>query len=192
MQLSVQKHYIQFILTYVLLKYIISIISTLFKTVCFLGLGCYMSNRNWKGKSMPSITVLHCDLCVQVGRGSLIHLRTKAWSRAQKQPWPAGWPMTPALQSGTTSTLLSMSLLSTLSKCLLSFSLSLFLLHSALSHIQSLINTCLFLPFLSCVFITFSLIRLDLTVTCWAAVIHLIRENGWICKQSNNLDGDFN
>lgn len=81
--------------------------------------GCYMSNRNWREKSMWSIKVLHCDLCVQLGHESLIHLRTRAWSRAQKQPWPAGWPMTPALQSGMTSTLLPMS------KYLLSLSLSL-------------------------------------------------------------------
>lgn len=142
--------------------------------------GCYMSNRNWREKSMWSIKVLHCDLCVQLGHESLIHLRTRAWSRAQKQPWPAGWPMTPALQSGMTSTLLSMS------KYLLSLSLS----PCLISHL--IFDQHLFLHFLSCVFITFSLIRLDLTVTCWAVVIHLIRENGWICKQSNNLDGDFN
>ncbi len=36
MQLSVQKHYIQFILKYILLKYIISVTSTLFKSYSIL------------------------------------------------------------------------------------------------------------------------------------------------------------
>ncbi len=145
--------------------------------------------RENQWKPMPLITVLLCDLCVQLGRGSLIHLRTKAWSRAQKQPWPAEWHLTPALQSGTSPPSLTCICCQLCLKIYCLSPLSLSVTPCLISHS---IFTCLFLPSLSCVFITFSLLRLDLTVTCWAAVIHLIRENGWICKQSNNLDGDFN
>ncbi len=43
MQLSVQKHYIQFILKYIPLKYIISVTSTLFKSMLHYN---YFSQRS--------------------------------------------------------------------------------------------------------------------------------------------------
>ncbi len=152
-----------------------------------------MSNRNWKGKSMKTNAIDYSTTLwfVCVARTRITNPpQDQSVIKGTKAAMTCGVTFDPSVTVRYKSTLLNMYLLSTLSKNILSFSsLSLSVTPCLISHS---IFTCLFLPSLSCVFITFSLLRLDLTVTCWAAVIHLIRENGWICKQSNNLDGDFN